>query len=169
MSLALGQRLDCSAGPSSALPSCHVTLCAAQQLPASLPASLALDWARRLPADLTSSDPPSPYPNLTSTHTPHASAAGATGDSESWAYAHRCAGAWTWIRPTIINDTQAAFATWAAESNYKLPQFEEGDTVIQSRCSPDTILKHSEYGPVAFRCGKEPLRVLSSIETGVVI
>jgi len=72
------------------------------------------------------------------------------GDTESWAYAHRCAGAWTWIRPTIINDTQAAFAAWAAAKKFTLPQFGPDDVVIQSRCSPDTILRHPEYGPVAF-------------------
>lgn len=72
------------------------------------------------------------------------------GDVESWAYAHRCLGAWTWIRPTIINDTQAAFAAWASDKGFTLPQFQPGDVVIQSRCSPDTILRHPEYGPVAF-------------------
>jgi hypothetical protein len=74
----------------------------------------------------------------------------AAGDHESWAYAHRCAGAWTWIRPTIVNDTQAAFAAWATDTGFKLPQFGPGDVVIQSRCSSETILSHPEYGPVGF-------------------
>lgn len=71
-------------------------------------------------------------------------------DSESWMYAHRCAGAWTWIRPTIINDTQAAFAAWAKDTGFQLPVFGPGDVVVQSRCSTETILKHPEYGPVGF-------------------
>lgn len=87
------------------------------------------------------------------------------GDAESWAYAHRCAGAWTWIRPTIISDTQQAFAAWAAEEGFKMPQFAAGDVVIQSRCSPDTVLQHPEYGPVAFSFFKH----ISSSTTAVRI
>jgi hypothetical protein len=74
----------------------------------------------------------------------------AAGDSESWAYPHRCAGAWTRIRPTIVNDTQAAFAAWAVEKGFQLPTFQPGDVVIQSRCSKDTLLQHPEHGPAAF-------------------
>lgn len=72
------------------------------------------------------------------------------GDSDSWEYAHRCSGAWQLIRPTIINDTHAAVQAWAAASNYTLPSFTPGDTVIQSRCSRETLLVHDEFGPVAF-------------------
>lgn len=70
-------------------------------------------------------------------------------------YAHRCAGAWTWIRPTIINDTQAAFRAWARDNSVQLPVFSARDVVIQSRCSEETILRHPEYGPVAFSFYKD--------------
>ncbi|KAF8072825.1 hypothetical protein HT031_000485 [Scenedesmus sp. PABB004] len=69
---------------------------------------------------------------------------------DSWAYAHRCSGAWTGIRPTIIADTHAAMTAWAAASGARLPTFSDRDVVIQSRCSTDTVLSHPEYGPAAF-------------------
>lgn len=72
------------------------------------------------------------------------------GDSDSWEYAHRCTGAWHLIRPTIINDTHAAVTAWAQATKFTLPNFKPGDTVIQSRCSKDTLLVHDEFGPVAF-------------------
>lgn len=72
------------------------------------------------------------------------------GDAGSWEFTHRCAGAWPFIRSTITKDTQAAFQQWAADSNVSLPAYEPNDVVIQSRCAPDTVLSHGEYGPVAF-------------------
>lgn len=99
-------------------------------------------WLQHLPKHV----PPSTCPNITAFQQ-----ACAQCDEESWAYAHRCAGAWTWIRPTIIHDTHAAFAAWAARATrFTPPAFQPGDVVIQSRCSNDTVLVHPEYGPVGF-------------------
>lgn len=64
-----------------------------------------------------------------------------------------------------MNDTQAAFAAWATERKLQLPQFHPGAVVIQSRCSPDTILKHAEYGPVAFSFYSS----ISSTATSIVV
>lgn len=72
------------------------------------------------------------------------------GNGDSWVYAHRCSGAWRFIRPTIIKDTQAAVIEWALATNNSLPNFSDGDTVIQSRCNKDTLLEHPEFGPVGF-------------------
>lgn len=72
------------------------------------------------------------------------------GDPGSWEFTHRCASAWAYIRPTIVTDTHAAYAAWSSEHNHPLPTYAPGDVVIQSRCARDTVLSHSEYGPVAF-------------------
>jgi hypothetical protein len=71
-------------------------------------------------------------------------------DSDSYEYAHRCIGAWTYIRPLIQQDTLAAFADWAKAEGHSLPKFDPQDIAIQIRCAKDTILEHPEYGPVAF-------------------
>lgn len=72
------------------------------------------------------------------------------GDSDSWEYAHRCHGAWLFIRPIIVNGTHTAMTRWMRANNVTAPAFQPGDTVIQSRCSRDTLLKHEEFGPVGF-------------------
>ena len=71
-------------------------------------------------------------------------------DGESYEYAHRCNGAWVYIRPLIQQDTLAAFTAWAKAEQHSLPVFSPQDVAIQIRCAKDTILEHPEYGPVAF-------------------
>lgn len=67
-----------------------------------------------------------------------------------WEFAHTCVGGWTEIRGTIRHDSMKALHSWAAARNITLPTYQAGDVVIQSRCAPDTILDHDDYGPAAF-------------------
>lgn len=98
-------------------------------------------WLAKLPQKV----PPTTCPDI-----PKFKSACDSCDAEAWEFAHRCSGPWTGIRDVVRNDTQAAVRAWAEEAGQKLPEFGPGDVVIQARCSEDTMLRHPEYGPVAF-------------------
>jgi hypothetical protein len=63
---------------------------------------------------------------------------------EGWEHPHRCARAWLHLRPTIQAETHAAVEAWARAEGRRLPEFREGDVVIQARCAGDTVLAHPE-------------------------
>eukprot|EP00747_Dinoflagellata_sp_TGD_P165273 gnl/TRDRNA2_/TRDRNA2_186337_c0_seq1.p1 gnl/TRDRNA2_/TRDRNA2_186337_c0~~gnl/TRDRNA2_/TRDRNA2_186337_c0_seq1.p1 ORF type:complete len:328 (+),score=38.93 gnl/TRDRNA2_/TRDRNA2_186337_c0_seq1:129-1112(+) len=51
-------------------------------------------------------------------------------------FPHACAGKWTRIRKTIINDTQAAVTTFATAFNLSLPSFGPHDVLVHLRSEP---------------------------------
>ncbi|CAF2980250.1 unnamed protein product [Rotaria sp. Silwood2] len=65
-------------------------------------------------------------------------------------YAHKCVGAWNYIRNQILQETRSALERWARLNYETIPIFNRSEMVTYDRCSEDTILDHSEYGPVGF-------------------
>ncbi|CAF1281658.1 unnamed protein product [Rotaria sp. Silwood1] len=65
-------------------------------------------------------------------------------------YAHKCVGAWNYIRNQILEDTRSALARWAQLNNETIPSFTPSEMVMYDRCSEGNTLRHPEYGPVAF-------------------
>ncbi|CAF3948959.1 unnamed protein product, partial [Rotaria sp. Silwood1] len=65
-------------------------------------------------------------------------------------YAHKCVGAWNYIRNQIQQETRAALELWAHLNNRKLPVFNRYEMVVFDHCERNTMIHHYEYGPVGF-------------------
>ncbi|CAF5047904.1 unnamed protein product [Rotaria sp. Silwood1] len=78
-------------------------------------------------------------------------------------YAHKCVGAWNYIRNQILQETRSALERWAQLNNETKPIFNSSDMVMYDRCSEDNTLYHPEYAPIgfsAFKCIPKTVTVL---------
>ncbi|KAG2500535.1 hypothetical protein HYH03_001312 [Edaphochlamys debaryana] len=100
------------------------------------------DWMARLPRTVA--------PGLVKVDPAEVKRAMDVCSNDLWCFPHDCLYGWRAAKPAIQNVLRTTFFTWLRDTGKEPHAFAPTDALIQVRCSSDTLLWHSSYGPAAF-------------------